>query len=152
MSSRLRTSSVLSLSKISGPERSLEVSLVASLVVGIVELESNENCIYIFYGNKIFVCFKLRIPFVPKYFVIFSYCFTMKCYPAHLYKGSIAIGVVSADCRYDTHSLLLMPKVYFMFLIFLILEPLYHRKRSQVAVNDRGTKSYDKGASIKTRS
>ena len=76
----------------------------------------------------------------------------MKCYQALLDEGPVVVGVISVDRRYDTHSLLLMPKVYFMSLMFLILEPLFCRDRPEVAVNDRGTKSCDKGASIKIRS
>ena len=62
----------------------------------------------------------------------------------------LGFGVVSADRRYDTHSLLLMPKEYFMSLMFLILEPLFCRGRVGVLV--KGLESCDRGASIRTRS
>ena len=61
-------------------------------------------------------------------------------------------GVVLADRQYNTHSLLLMPKVYFMSLMFLILEPLFCRGRAGIVVNDRGSEFCDRGASIITRS
>ena len=63
----------------------------------------------------------------------------------------LVVGVVSANRRYDTHSLLLMPKVYFMSQMVLILEPLFCKFKTRVAVNDRGLESCDRGASIRIR-
>ena len=106
----------------------------------------------IFHGNKISVCCILRIHLVHQYSVTTSHCFIMTCDPAPHYEHSFSFSIIPADRRYHTHSLLLMPKLYFMSVMFLILEPPFCRGRARVAVNDQGIESCDKGASIKTRS
>ena len=75
----------------------------------------------------------------------------MKSYPAPLIEGPVVVTVISVDRQYGTHSRLLKPKVYYVLLMFLILEPLFYRERPAVAINDQGTESCDRGASIRTK-